>query len=657
MLPDRAVPIIERQETWGASWEEAPELRIADRLELGVGTNVNDQVVLAHTYGPAVKRVDQLAVSAEEPVSYINNWIRIKEPLTKEVLWQGIIKADRRKIFRDSEAPHGRQRLVALGPITQLRRIVVNTSFWWNSTYSRYYELAWVPSINERGASGLLQGTKGDNGPGAPYGYGVDSSDAIWTFEEYIEYLLYFHVQQTGGPIWVLEDLSGTLTSRVDVVRMRSTQTALTILRQLVRPSDGIEFAIVPIDTGYKIRVFAIAKDAITFGTATLPRNTDTMTVNPTTDPLIVECEAEISEMQTCDTLEVQGERIESCFTIAAAEKEALWTSTDESAYKSGSTQGSATTAEHDLARGDDRFRLVYQGFAAPSDWDWNSGLATVVLDQYGDYYSTNAERQNVIRKTLARLPLKEGGVYTGATPNEADATNDFVPPIAIGYVSADRGYAVLDKLSHADLESDDDLIVASASIRILENEWGVIIEFPANYMHANNHWAAGSPADTGAYGITDPDAECIDYDDTLFTIAAPTDQRLKCYKDRTSPARDGSKAVIEVPGARFQWIEGSAAIGVDTDGTVKYSPSNGVILRNDNEALHIVMAGAIARYLSERFAFDVIWQAAVPTPDYLGRILIMGSGEGDLAGRWGLVTSIWFDFDSGTSGMRAGYA
>jgi hypothetical protein len=655
------IPRIEVKQTWGEVWAHEPALRVAGVLELGVGAEGRDQVSFVHKYGPGIKRVDQHSMSQASPLDYMNWWVRIVNPDPPQtILWQGMFKADRRKVRRRDTVPHGMQTLVAIGPTQMLKRIVVNTSRWWNETYQRYYELDWVPAINVRGSDKMLQGTKGAAGPGGPYGYGVDdttSTSATWTYAEYLDYLRYFYIQQTPGPTWTIDDLTNTLASRTEPVRFQSSQTALAMLRKLIRPSDGIEFVIIPTTAGYEIKVFAIAKDAVKFKNASLPANGEQMVVNPSTDPLVIDCEAEASEMQTCDKLEIQGERIEACFTIAAAEKASLWASADETAYKTGSTQGSPTTAEHDLARGDDKFRLVYQGFGAPANWDWSSGQATIVLDQYGDYYSTNAERQNVIRRTLSRLPLKEGGVYTGATVDETNATEDFVPPLAIGYVSAARGYAMLDKLSHADLETDDSLIIASASIRVLENEWGIITEFPANYMHANNHWAAGSPAATGGYGITDPDTECIDYDDTLFTIAAETDKRLKCWQTRSSQANDGSKAVLEVPKARCQWLEPSAAVGVDTDGTVKSASSNGLLIRNDNEALHQLMAGAIARYLSERFAYSVTWKASVPVPDYLGQILVMGNDEGDLSGKWGLVTSIWLDFENGTSGMRAGYA
>ena len=651
-LLERLVPRIQVSDTFG-TWADAPELRLDSRVQLVIGSAVTDQITLRHLYGPAVKLAHERQVHKVDPLPYAHRWVRVVDPDDSEnVLWQGIIKRDQRAVFPSSEGPHGVQTFVAIGGVEILRRCIVNTSWWWDSD-GALRELEWIPHLNRRGIAGLLEGTRTDN-EHPPYGY-LFGGTSTWTHAQFLEHLLIHHIQQIDGPGWTLSGATDILEDHTEAVALGQNMNALEILHRFIKPAQGLEFAVLPTAIGFAIKVFAISAAPVTFGNVTMPANGDTLPLSPSTDPYVINADVEDSYDQVVDTLEVSGERIESCFTIAADEKEAMWTSAQESAYKSASTKGGADELDHDLARTDDSFRLVYQGFRLSDDFDHNDGAASPILDDEGELDSVGAYRQNIIRRTLPRLPLFEGGDYTTDPPTLTAAQDDFVPTLAVGKVSADRGYVVLDKTDHADLEGNDDIIVHGASVRVCPDDWAVLLEFRANYMHAKNHWAAGSPSASWL----DPDTECIDYDDTVITIAVPTDQRLRVWKVNDVVKLDGSKAVIRQAGARLQYLAPETVIGVDTDGTLKKSPSgtSGVVLRNDNTKLHAIMAGAIQRYLEPRFAVDITYKGQWPVPANLGQIIVMDRAEGDIAGRWALVTHIWWDFESGTSGIRAGYA
>ncbi len=655
------MPSIQTKTNWAHPWAVEDGLRLAGPIEMAIGSSARDRVEFVHHYGPLVKHVEDAELAESEPLDILDKWIRVVDTRAPQrVIWQGMVKEDRRKVHRGT-SPRGIQKLLAIGGAEILSRITVDASYWWNTGTLSFDKMGWVPHINERGAGGRLQGTRGAEIAGQPYGYGTAG---VWTFRQFLDYLLRLHIAQAyggvGSPTWRLTGETTVLDNRLEPVRLQPSQSCLDIVRRLIRLSDGIEFAVIPSDDGFDLNVFSVSPTAVTFGEATLPANTNVFVTNPTTDPFVVDCEVAVSHMQRYDSVEAIGERIESCFTVLGTgdeKKKNLWSAAQETTYKDGSSKGVPTTADHDLARSNDQLRLVYTGFAAPDAFDLNLGEAAPVLDDEGEFTGIGAVRQVLIRSSMPATPLREGGDYSTNPPTLTDAAEDFVPAMAVGKVSVARGYVILDKASLADLDADDSLKLLGASVSVLENDWGVIITFDKNHIHAKNHWNAGAPADSAI----DPETEGIDYDDTEFTISAPMDQRLACRKDNASPARDGSKAVIEAPGTRFQYLSASTTIGVQDDGTRDFSPEPstgvGIVLRNDNEALHWLMVGAIARFLEERFSFAVTWFFPVPEPAHLGQIMQMGPGEGDLAGKQGLITAVGWDFERSLSWMRVGYA
>jgi hypothetical protein len=635
-----------------------PSIRVLGNLELGIGSDQLDRGQFIHKYGEKVKRVDQGNVQPADQLSYLERWVRVQDPSNDKVIWQGQFKADRRYIEPNSKVAKGVQQLLAIGPIEQLRRMQINTSFWWNSTTSVYDELEWVPSINRRGADGSLQGNKGGGAPASTPGYGNDSTDNVWSYAEYLQYLIDHFLNRVGGPFWSLDDKTGTLANRIELVKLQSQQSALSIIRRLIEPNYGLEFSIVPTSVGYTINVFSLSNVESSFGTAFFPANENTEDLSPSVDAYVMSAEAEVSALQQHDRLEIQGERVESCFSVEPEDKALLWTYLDadlEKDYKAGSTAGGASVEDHDAARGADRYRYYLQAFGTPDDWDWQQGDATVVIDTQGYFVSTGALRQSSIRKTEKRLPLRVGGVYT-TTADESLATDDYLPPFAIGEIPGQSQPVFLDKLSNADLAENLDLNVEACSIQVIENDWGLLTVFNANHMHGRNHWA-GTPTPAASY--LDPDNECLDYDDTLITLAAKTDQRLKVYQERPEgeQAQDGSKMVIDVPGARLLWIAPLTAVGIEKDKNISRSPGAGLVVRNDNESLHLIMAGAISSYLRDRFSFVIEYQGPLPDPELIGKIGVMGIAEGDIAGRAALITRLSYNFDSGEYVLKAGYA
>lgn len=660
-VPQRLIPRIDTKETWSTSWQADPTLRVMGQLQLGVGSEAKDELTFYHAYGPLHKRVEQPKLTKEEPLQYKERWARVVDADRGLILWQGLIKADRRIIKRSASVVRGDQDLVAIGPLSLMRRNVISHSYWWDSDNLVHQELNWIPSINVRGVNGRLDGGRGPAVPDFPYAYGVSdpSNPAKWTYAQYIQYLLFFHASVAGGPVWTLNDLSGQLALRQDPLKLRASQSLLSIIRKLIVPRDGLEFVIIPTEQGYEIRVFTLSTTRIDFGSATMLPNTNTKIYSPTIDERVTEAIAEDSNMQLHDRLEVMGERIESCFSLdfSSVTLEKAWSFAAETAYKTGSTKISPDAEDNDAARTDDLFRYVWSALHATDTFDWQSGQAAPILDKFGNLFQATLRRQNDIRRTMTRLPMKEGGDYSGVSPVETDAGEDFIPPFAVILTPTsvasgkDRGYLMADKAGTPDLETNDEHRLGNATISVLENDWGLVVDFTPKHMAAKNHW---SGAGDSQY---DPETEGIDYEVTVVTIAAKTDQRMRVYDEPNTKSGDASRAVVEVPKTFYRWLAPSTAIGINSNGTLKTSHPSGMEIRNDKLLLQQVMVGAIARYLLPRFSCEITYREISPEPSDLGKVLVMGSSEGDFAGKAALITNIWFDFQEGESGVKAGYA
>jgi len=658
--PDaREHPTIQVRRRWTDPWVAEPELRVSGPVDLRLGSAGAGTLKLLRKYGPKVKYATASSYQTDAtPAAYLDYWVRLLKAGTQTVLWQGLIKDDQREIYRSAGNQRGVQILVAWGPGEIARRCTVRSAYW-AGTDTPIQELGWVPGMNYRGPAGELEGNRGAQIALRSYIYGLDPG-TLWSHADYLDYLAAWHLQQysdLGGPIgprWTVSGQTGALDGIVTMMRWGPAQNVLSMIRRLVNPAWGFDFAFLPTALGFEVKIFTLTKTPSTFAAVTLPANPDQFTVNPTTEDGVIAASAEISARERVDRVEVVGERIVSCFTVDAAVKRSLWSAAQEAAYKAGTGTPGDAAELHDRARCDDRHALVYQAFAAPVAWDWDYGYAAPVLNALGQVAGLGADRQTEFRNTLPLMPLKKGGDYTTAPPDLADAVDEYVPPLALVQISADMGWAPADALAGMDqTEAGLAAKVGAASIIALAREWGLIVDFDHNHALAKNHWSSDSPADSEL----DPETEGMDYDTMDLTLAAKTDQRLRCYKDETQPENDGSKRVIEVPGARLEWLTRSTVIGASVDGTGSYSPATGVILRNDNQKLHQIMAGAIERYLKNRFRVVIIWNEIKPWVARLGQILVMGPSEGDLQQEWALVTSVSFDFERGTTTLKAGYA
>jgi hypothetical protein len=257
---------------------------------------------------------------------------------------------------------------------------------------------------------------------------------------------------------------------------------------------------------------------------------------------------------------------------------------------------------------------------------------------------------------------LREGWNYTTDPPTAPsyaageDTEEAFLPPLVLAYV-ADAGldggsaWAPVDKLGA--LGASLGITLQNMGVRVLDTEWGVMIEATPNHMLAKSHWSGAADSEF------DPGTDGIDYEDLLVTICWEGDYRLGLSYDVPSSyaAGDGSELVIEVPGAEYWHLAPRTVLGADGAGALRYSPATSVCLRNDLARLQAIMAGAISRYAQDRLLARVTYRRLEAWGEQLGAILGLIDEGGDMSYVGAPITSVGWNFDARTTSIRTGYA
>jgi len=623
----RRLVVAEVRSAWTDNWTPFPEFEPLKWSISAAGAGAGT-CVLRYRYGN-IKEAWASSYSTRTALVMGRNWVRLQMAGDRslETVWQGAFHAEPRDAFGSSDGvARGQQTFVAHDALAVLGRIDIYQSYW-DDSGSVVGPLDHMPHINMRGKNGLLVGNRSSSEVGGSYLYGGTDE---WTSKQYIEYVLERFVNATDRPTFTLGGQTDLLDNVPAPVPLRPVETALGIIRTLIAPEFGVDFVPIPTEDGWELRVFSLVGASSGFASGLLPNNPNEFDLDVATDNKIAEngFTYDVSSRHLYDKLLVVGERIVSCFSLYglgwySGDLVEGWTATEETAYEAGTGTPADSTDKHDMARKAEKYRNVYQRHIAASTWDWQGGLAAPDLDLMGNIQGYDAERQDSVRETLRVLPLRDGWDYSTDPPtnnNPSGVEGDFKPPFAIASRYSDALGEWIDFfLDKPEPMADaDGLNLKPATINVLENELGLLIEMDPNHALANGHWAVGA-AET-YYTLNDG----IDYDNLVLTIAARTDRRLALGLDvpDSLKANDGSLKVIEVPGAEYWYLAPYAAIDIDETMSVVTSPSSGVVLRNDSSRLADAAAGAFARYLNVRAHAEIRYSTRTASAGLLGQIL-----------------------------------
>lgn len=638
-------PIVETKALWSDEWTVRPEIAVEQASACVAGQDLGS-CVLRRPYG-TIKWPWETEFEAVEPIDLMGHWVRVRLMGESGLVdaWLGRVGGDTREIYGGDAGPTGIQTFTAYEPAWLLQRIHIHSSWWRETAMSETEakELGWCPSMNDRDERRLLVGNRSAAKVDGTYVFGGTDT---WTHRDALEYVVARFVDEStdGGPAWSIGGQVDLLEAITDAIPFEASQTAAELLRKIVPTTMGVDYDVRYTDDGFEVAVFALSATEYAFAGATLPANPDTVELAAESaldgDRIVVVRTQE----NRYNRIRVLGRRMVVCCSIRAdASPVSLipgWASDLETAYKAGTGSTADASDEHDEARRADSFRPVYRLFVVPTTWDFNGNSASPAFDSDGALITTSlrAESQRLVRKTLTWLPLREGWDYTGGEPVNRNATGieaDFLPPGAWLYDPTVSKHRACEELG--------------IGVSVVHETLGIFLQASPNHLLALNHWT-GSPEPT--------DVEpAYDYSTLVATVAFEHDWRLCLEYEVPDAGPLGGTLTIVDDGAELWYLAPGTCLGVDTAGKLVYPP-DGRVLRNDAERLGLLMAGAIARYGSDRARAELHILDLLPWTGLLSRVLTVVESGGDTHAIGAPITGVEWQFgDRPRTVIRTGYA
>lgn len=595
------------------------------------------------------------------PIDWTGYWVQVVSvtPNGPVLTFVGRIYDTPQTIFADGGIA-GVQRFVAYEPAHLLNRISISDSYFQKE--ERAIRVGWGPGFNDRAGRGWVIGNRSPNEIDGSYVFvGVNefepaNEERIWTRLNMAEYIVQKFVDETES-----NGLKWRVTGQTDMLDMikdnvpNNPGTAYERLQQIINPSIGMDWKVEPKTAGdfevgagypiegFDIEVFSLLAEDVTFAGVTIPKNEDTIKLNPAGSKTIQEMRIERSASHTYNQIRVIGNRMVICASLDAgtSDLEERWGTDLESDYIAGDPDDpGAPNADHDIWRQQEKFRNVFQLYGAPRiDWGQDSFFPKLNDEGEIDLGAGRADAQHLVRSTLSFLPLQEGVDYK-AEPLEdfGDdvADPDFLPPAVYLYDLEEERYIAAE---HAGIH-----------VHVLQNDLGVWLQADPNHVLDGDTTVENSELQEGRY----------DSAQMVCTLAWESDQRFEMrsylegsYADNDDPPSEGVLH-IEVPGAELWYVAPETVLRVDNDGTLVKTGSEPLVLRNDADRLALAMAGAIARYQSERGRASIEIKGWIAQRLYLGKILTFINAGDEAQAINGPVTSIHWQVPESKSTRNA---
>ncbi len=708
-----SAPILYIKQLWQDQWS-----MLGERLEFieaeGVsGLTGAGSMTFLHRYGN-VKTPSGTELVTRAPLDILDWWVRLVlvGGRGSETQWMGKIFSEPRTVHSvpasdppvASDPPKsGVQTYVANGPKHLLNKKHISRSDWFVEPApedpppddpppdSEFIEeddvknMGWLPSMNSRDDRNQLIGNRSTRKLAeiqkkphlSTYVYGEGD---VWTNAQYVSYLLSRFMEQSeqGGPTWILNDPTGVLGNLTDVIEWRTTQTVGEMLEKLIPRRMGLDFYIEPTNVlntteGFSVNVFALSAVERSFGeTATMPSNPNLVSLDTAEFPDVVSATVVRTQAQQFDQINVIGERIVACCSIGNTPTngeeivERKWGASDDTTdpdldelqeeYNKGRGEPEPgeddpfTAEDHDLARRRGRYDTVYQAFGVGEFWDLQGGRCAVKLNDLGAVEDGGgADFQRSVRRTLPWIPMELGLDYSvdpPASTNEEGYTPGLRPLTVWLWDIKEQRYITAHK--------------AGIGVSYARTDWGFQLSSNPNHLLAAREFAAGH-FDVDVHKTARGNEPLYDWEDIIATIAFRTDQRVALKSDipRDPDAPLGDVLNIEATGAELWYLAPGTAVDMEDDGTIQYSGGGGRVLRDDTPRMALIMAGALARYFSERTRATIVLRGLWSLGGLVGQILRVLQAGVDTQFIESPITSISWQVRGRepTTTIRAGYA
>lgn len=640
-------PVVYSKANWSDGWEYDPELQVTS-FGVTAGSTQQATCEIHRPYG-RVKRPEMSDFEYYDARDMQDWWIKICHVGEQglQTAFVGQIQDQSRLMEGTESNPSGKQAWVVSDGMRILRKIDVTDAYFLNAD-NEVKRIEWVPDMNAHDKRGVTVGNRSEEkGPDDCYLYG---GNAIWTHREYVEYVLKKFVTQEGGPQWSLTGQVDILESLALTIPFSDAMKVSSILQALIPVRYGVDFRVHPTETGFQVQVFALVGADASAAGQTMPRNPNTVSITKSEQYDLESVQLVETTARRVDKIRVLGGRIIVCGSLRGrrAGVESIvgkWHQDIEADYKE------ALGAEedpllNDVYRQREKFRSVFQQFGAPVDWDLDAGKWAVQTDLNGQLLPTPAEFQNVMRRTLPWIPLKENFDYSvdpAQDNNIEDHTPDVKPPLAW----------IKDEVPETGDPHYVQCDLIGISVSVPQRDWGIVLNASPNHLLAYNHWSEE------LLGTTEIDPR-YDYETLVATLAFESDSRLKLGYDvpENMRAGDGSVETLVDEDAEMWVLLPGTVLDLDEENNFVLSPDSTIVLRNDSPRLALLLAGMLMRYINGRVRANIVIRGHMPWGDLIGYILDVVQQGDDLQNVGGPITSIeWTCGDSPLTIIKTGYA
>ena len=675
---------------WNADWTARPYL-YAETLSFSVSPEI-PQARLSYRTGE-ILQPDELAYASFGQLDLAGHYVKIaidqqqiegEDPVpTRD--WHGIVvesEHDRQGHELPAQNVTGRQTITAAGLEFLLERQIVDTSV------VRQTELT-----EERIARGIgFNLGPGDNGShrfqgnlsaslapgGTPvFAERLTGEDVLtWTGYEILFYLLKYHSPRdfmgTAKIDWWVGGQYDNLKSYEPAIHVHGLSVR-AILNRLIDRRRALGWRLQVLGNNkIGLRIFSFNEnDIVTPGGVTVFANPvqvaweldDRSTVQRL---LVTTSASHVVEQVIARSTEWRT----TCFTVTDGDPlVADWTIALADTYDDGATTIGAEYTNADIetkqqlnraARNTEELRRVYRHFRV-GDWDEQIGGEPVLPDDDG-----NAEptwRPGLVFADV--LPLLSDHDYS-ADPLTPDAVVDNTPtgaaaeylrPFAVLASAAGDGshFDQLDRMAGGDVADnlETEGRTWSTSLRMQDEGLGLIIDVNGAPQHAIavDDFTAADAADTADWKGD------LDWRDIYFTVALRGDS---CPEGRwpAEPVPSGADVhrtlVIEVPGARLDYVVPGTILGLDNEGH-KIEAAGGIV-RDDRPRLRELARIAYDWYSTPRVAIAVT-DHTLDSPMELGELVTVIGGDAGVVTVNSVVTRMTYDLVAGTTHVETQFA
>lgn len=672
-------------------WEDEWTLQAGvycDLFTYSAGPNVSE-AILRYNYGHVLP-ANSVTPETRTRKS-LNGWyvkveldqITTDDPEAAPKVWVGVVvhTSDERHGRFVLEPPEqiatGQQTFSCRGLEFLLQRTTVDSSF--AIQYNGYeYEIGRAIGFNlgagrlddhARKGNMSLGGVKG-----APvFGFDIGGETTIWNAYNIVNYLFTYHppadVSGHDKLHWSIGDeTDAKILSALKPTVQAQGKTVKQLLDEIIDRRRLVGYTITFIGTGEtitpRLKVFTFNKSEFTLpgvdgdeDETTIPANANQKTWYFDDDLAIQSAVVSEDDATRFDRVIARGSPVAACFTIGVRGREngatisfgdtlePDWDESLQNEYNEGAKNSSGYSAlehyekseAHELYRRQPKFEKVYRYFRLSANFSgvWWPGL-----------------------KLKNTLPLLTDHDYEEV--DSADITNltiansqpEYLRPFAVVLVG-DKYYEA-SRMPVAGIQSNSVKTGGmswSINLRMQDDLPGVILDVVGAPQHV-----IASEEFTPADDADDIPAE-VTWREILVTVCAETDEHAEAKWPDTPLTTDADiirELIIDVPNARLDWLAWRTVVGINDDGELRRTLSEGWV-RDDRKLLAHIARTAYEWYRQTRKSLNVT-QHDLVTQFEIGDLITLIGTSGDPEEINSVITHMAFDLRAGTVTIQTQY-